>query len=184
MNAPVRQGDWMQTADGGQFWPVDPRADEISIEVISHALAMQCRYAGHCIRFYSVAEHCVHMARSRFVSYPNKPWALLHDASEAYLTDVIRPLKPHLTGYYEAEKRVMDVVIEKFGLASTMPSEVKNADNRILVDERAQNMVQTNHGWVSDGLEPLGVELRFWAPEQAELYFLDTYKKLVRGEQV
>lgn len=182
MNAVIRQGDWMQTATGGQFWPIDPRASEIDINVIAHALSMQCRYAGHCIKFYSVAEHCVHMAR--FVSNPNKLWALLHDASEAYLVDVPRPLKPHLPGYYEAEKRVMEAVIIKFDLAPIMPSEVKSADNRILVDERAQNMVQTGHQWVSDGLEPLGVILRYWSPEEAEIYFLDAFKKLIRGEAI
>lgn len=178
MNVPVRQGDWMQTSDGGQFWPLDPKPSEIRIEVIAHALAMQCRYAGHCIRFYSVAEHCVHMARA--VSKPNKLWALLHDASEAYLTDVIRPLKPHLPGYYEAEKRVMDAVIDRFGLASVMPSEVKNADNRILVDERTQNMVQTPHEWVSDGLEPLGVDLMFWPPDAAKMKFLSCFRTITQ----
>jgi hypothetical protein len=182
MNAPVRQGDWMQTMNGGQFWPMDPRPEEIDIRVIAHALSMQCRYSGHCLRFYSVAEHCVHMAR--YVSQPNKLWALLHDASEAYLVDIPRPIKPHLTNYYAAEKRVMEAVTEAFGLPELMPSEVKSADNRILVDERSQNMAQTDHEWVSDGLQPLGVVLRYWDPEQAKLYFLDAFHKLSRGESL
>lgn len=182
MDASMRAGDWMQTANGGQFWPVDPRPEEIEIEVIAHALSLQCRYAGHCLRFYSVAEHCVHLAR--FVNQPYKMWALLHDASEAYLVDVPRPLKPHLPGYYEAEERVMDAVIVAFNLPAKMPAEVKEADTRILVDERAQNMVQTDKPWVCDGLEPIGVKLQFWDPAKAEIYFLDAYWRLARGESL
>jgi hypothetical protein len=183
MNAPVtRAGEFMQTYSGRQFWPVDPVPEEVDIRDIAHALSMQCRYAGHCLRFYSVAEHCVHLAR--YVSTPNKPWALLHDASEAYLVDVPRPLKPYLPGYYEAEKRVMDVVAEAFGLSSVMPSEVKTADNRILIDERRQNMWPAFYegGWPD--VEPLGIELKFWDPEKAEIYFLDTFKRLMRGESL
>lgn len=57
--APARVGDWMQTYTGLAFWPLDPRPEEINIDDISHALSMQCRYAGHCRTFYSVAEHSV-----------------------------------------------------------------------------------------------------------------------------
>ena len=55
----ARKGDWMQTYTGRQFWPIDPRANEVHIEDIAHALSMMCRYNGHCRTFYSVAEHSV-----------------------------------------------------------------------------------------------------------------------------
>lgn len=172
-----RRGDWMQTYTGRKFWPLDPRADEIYIEDIAHSLAMQCRYGGHSLRFYSVAEHSVIM--SRFVSPANAMWALLHDASEAYLADVPRPLKRHLPGYKEAESRVMEAVCAAFRLPHDMPAEVHEVDNRILADEIRQNMKPMD--WHAKHDNPLGVEIRFWPPEQAELYFLDRFKKLTAG---
>ena len=63
MGPDARKGDWMQTFLGIQFWPMEPRVDEIQIEDIAHALSNQCRFAGHCSTFYSVAQHSVMVAR-------------------------------------------------------------------------------------------------------------------------
>lgn len=175
-----RRGDWMQTYTGLQFWPLDPREDEVDIRDIAHSLSMQCRYGGHSLRFYSVAEHSVHMAR--MVSPENALWALLHDAAEAYLADVPRPLKRHLPGYKEAENQVMRAICDHFGLPHEMPAEVHKADERILSDEIHQNM--TPMAWHAKHALPLGVELQFWEPPTAELYFMDTFRKLVRGERL
>lgn len=176
---PPRLGDWMQVASGGQFWPLDPRADEINIEDIAHSLAMQCRYAGHCLRFYSVAEHSVLMARHLAAAgSPDALWALLHDASEAYLVDVPRPVKPFLTGYKEAEARVMASVCDRFGLPILMPTEVHEADNRILVDEMSQNMTPPPVPWNIPEVG-LGVTLQLWTPEQAKAEFLATYWSII-----
>jgi len=182
-----RIGDWIQTYTGRQFWPLDPRADEIHIEDIAHSLSLQCRYAGHCKRFYSVAEHSVLLAR--YVSQPVKLWALLHDASEAYLVDVPRPIKPYLENYEDVERRLMYRIRDRFGLFSVkdkpsgvawaghMPAEVKTADMRICVDEKAQNMAP-GLMWGIDGLEPLGVTLQFWSPDEAERQFLACFGEL------
>lgn len=175
-----RKGDFMQTYTGLKFWPVDPRADEVDIRDIAHSLAMQCRYGGHSLRFYSVAEHSVHMARR--VSPANAMWALLHDAAEAYLADVPSPLKRHLPGYKEAEARVMAAVCEHFDLPPEMPAEVHEADGRILADEIHQNMAPME--WHMRHTNPLGVELQFWDPGRAEIYFMDTFRRLARGEEL
>jgi hypothetical protein len=172
-----RHGDWIQTYTGRQFWPMDPRADEIYIEDVAHALSMACRYAGHCRRFYSVAEHCVLMARQ--VAPEHRLWALLHDASEAYLTDVPRPVKPFLPGYREAEDRLMGAICERFGLTPGMPAEVKRVDSAILNDERAQNMCHSRFDWSIDPT-PLGVTLQFWEPAEAERQFLAAFADPVR----
>lgn len=102
----TRRGDWMQTFSGRQFWPCDPRADEVCIEDIAHALSMQCRFAGHVRKFYSVAEHCVRA--SWIVPDRFKLAALLHDAAEAYVVDLPRPIKrqPELRAYLHIEERV------------------------------------------------------------------------------
>ena len=57
------RGSWAQTFTGRQFFPLDPDPQDIDIVDIAHSLAMQCRYNGHTDRFYSVAEHCVHVSR-------------------------------------------------------------------------------------------------------------------------
>lgn len=173
---PVRRGDWMQTFTGRPFWPADPRATEIDIRDIAHALSMQCRYAGHCTQFYSVAEHCVLLANA---IPEQKLWALLHDASEAYLVDVPRPVKPSLTGYDVLEDAIMLQVAARFDLKPfTIPRIVKDYDFRMLVDEKAQNMKDGPHWGSIDGLEPVGVRLRFWDPGEAERRFLWMFEDL------
>lgn len=177
-----RHGDWMQTWSARKFWPLDPRSEEVFIEDIAHSLSMQCRYAGHCRRFYSVAEHSVLMARWLLPTHGPEIalWGLLHDSSEAYLVDVPRPVKPSLVGYKEAEAKVMAAVCERFGLAPDMPAVVHDADNRIIGDELVNLLPMA---WHERYNEPLGVQLRCWYPEQAEDEFLATFEALTgRGE--
>ena len=168
----TRQGDWIQTYLGVQFWPADPRPEEICLEDIAHALSMLCRYGGHCKRFYSVAEHSVLLAYN--VRRENRLWALMHDASEAYLVDVPRPIKPFLQGYREMEDGIMQAVRKRFRLPGRMPDEVKEMDLRILTDERQQNMNPAPAAWSTDR-ESLGVMLHYWTPEQAKFEFLRAF---------
>lgn len=168
----------MQTYSGLRFYPIDPRESEVDIGDIAHALAMQCRYGGHVKRFYSVAEHCVLLARHLYHVGPETAmWALLHDASEAYISDIIRPLKPFLLNYHVLEEHVMEVILKRYNLAKPMPDIVKDADNRIIADERQQNLVAIP--WDNEPGPPLGVVLRFWSPEVAEREFIRTFDALV-----
>lgn len=118
----MRTGEYIRTFTGRQFWPLDPRADEVEIKDIAHALSNMCRFNGHTKRFYSVAEHCVRVAdlfrvEGKF-GYPGL-LALLHDAAEAYLVDLPRPVK-HSGAlgrlFCEAEARVAAAVDRAFGL--------------------------------------------------------------------
>jgi uncharacterized protein len=174
----MRFGDWMQVRSGKKFWPMDPRAAEVDIADIAHSLSMQCRYAGHCLRFYSVAEHSVLISRwLRQNGHDGALHGLLHDAPEAYLVDVPRPVKPFLVGYKDAESKVWGAVAESQGISRIIPAIVHEADNRILADERAQNMAPTDDDW---GLpEGLGVWLEFWTPERARAEFLAEYWLLI-----
>ena len=172
-----RRGDWMQTATGRQFWPLDPRPDEVHIEDIAAALSKVCRFGGHCLQFYSVAEHCVHVANA--APAPFALDALLHDASEAYLCDIIRPIKPYLTNYLDIEARLEHVIATRFGLQWPLAREVKRLDNAILADERAQVMAPPPADWRLS--EPsLGVTLQFWSPRAAETKFIDAYRRFAR----
>lgn len=174
----ARHGDFMQTATGRKFWPLDPKPEEVFIEDIAHGLSLQCRYAGHCVRFYSVAEHCVLMARKlRWEGVDVALWALLHDAAEAYTVDVPRPLKRSLVGYKEAEAKVMAAIATRYGLAADMPAVVHDADNRIIGDELANLVPMPWHDRYTG--QELGVELRYWSPEKAEEEFMATFDALM-----
>lgn len=156
----------MQTFTGKAFWPLDPRPEEIDPDDIAHALGMLCRYGGHVADFYSVAEHCVLMSYA--VSPENALWALLHDATEAYMVDLPRPLKRHMPDYRLAETRLMVALCDRFGLPHEEPAEVVEADNRILLDERdAYLMLPPPLPWGIDHLEPLGVQFQGWGPADA-----------------
>jgi hypothetical protein len=172
-----RHGDFMQTYTGRKFWPMDPRANEVCIRDIAHSLSLQCRYAGHCRRFLSVAEHSVLIARwvRGQTDAQTALWGLLHDASEAYLVDIPRPVKPYLTNYKEAEAKVMAAVCQRFGLPLEMPAAVHEADERIIADELV-NLVRMQ--WHARHDDPLGVRLMYWSPAEAEEEFLETFKAL------
>lgn len=147
-----RRGDWMQTFSGGQFWPLDPRPSDIHLVDIANALARICRFGGHVtVPHYSVAQHSVLVVsivdRQRSVT-PSalRRAALLHDAAEAYVGDVIRPLK-HGGGPFDtdemkmAEKRIEWAIGERFGVdLVNLPQSVKDADNIALATERRDVM--------------------------------------------
>ncbi len=170
-----RRGDWIQTAMGRKFWPMDPRPDEVHLDDIAHALALTCRFGGHCLRFYSVAEHSVLLAR--LCSPEAALWGLLHDASEAYLVDVPRPVKRYLPGYKETERSIEVAIAARFGLPSDMPGEVKALDNAMLGAEQLQVMAPPPETWAAMG-EPARINLEFWGPEQARREFLTMFDAL------
>jgi hypothetical protein len=169
------RGDWMQLASGRQFFPLDPRPEEIFIDDIAASLSKLCRFGGHTRRFYSVAEHCVHVANAAWPQIALD--ALLHDASEAYLSDVIRPIKPFLSNYREIEERLEAAIAERFRLDWPMPAEIKRLDNAILADERDQAMATPPADWRLPE-PPHGVTLQFWSPEKAEYEFLAAFRRL------
>jgi len=171
------RGDWMQTYTGRAFYPMAPEVDDIDPLDIAHALSLLCRYGGHVSRFYSVAEHCVLMSWA--VAPEHALWALLHDASEAYLGDMIRPLKHALPDYQHAEDRLMAVICDRFGLDQQCPPEVKAADNRILHDERDALMAAPPLPWSAlENVPPLGVDIEGWAPAEAEQRYLARLREL------
>lgn len=166
-----RHGDWMQTVSGRKFWPLDPRPEEIHLEDIAHALSMMCRFNGHCTKFYSVAEHSVYVSRL----VPNKRidmlWGLLHDASEAYIADIVRPAKQYIQGYREAEDNIMNAVADRFFLPREMPFSVKQFDSAILADEVEQIMGPKPEDW-SLPFKPTGVVIKGLQPYEAKELFL------------
>lgn len=95
-------------------------AENICLEDIAHALSLLCRGGGHLKYFYSVGQHsinCAKEAKARGWSKRLQLICLLHDASEAYLSDIIRPVKIHLTNYLVIESKIMEKIWERFELA-------------------------------------------------------------------
>jgi hypothetical protein len=181
MTPETERGDWMQTFSGRAFYPLDPRSADIDTADIAHALSLLCRYGGHVHRFYSVAEHCVLM--SEWVDPENALAALLHDATEAYVCDVPRPLKRSLVGYREIEDRVWAVIAVRFGIDLVLPDQVKEADDRILLTERDALMPNTRYSWAQDWVyEPLPVVVAGWPPAEAERRYLDRLAALIDRE--
>jgi len=171
---------WIQVYSGKSFSPLSPTIEDIEIEDIAHALSLQCRYAGHCLYHYSIAQHSVLV--SRYVSQENKLWGLLHDASEAYLMDVPRPIKQHpeFQAYRDAEIRLMTCIALKFKLPLQEPEEVTIADARICMNEKEAIMRPSHREWVLKA-EPLpGIKIERWEPAAAEQVFLDTFHNLMR----
>lgn len=174
-----RQGTWMQTVSGKVFWPIDPRPEELDINDIAHALGMMCRYGGHCNRFYSVAEHSVLMASYAEANLGTEiaQIALMHDATEAYLSDVIRPVKAHLPNYREIEERLWLCIAERFSLPQVIPDEVHHLDNCILRDEMEALHMPPPMEWNIPN-QRLGVQITGWEPKFAGWAFLGMYQKL------
>ena len=101
-------GDYIWTATGGRFFPQDPKPEEVELQDIAHALAHTCRWTGHTHRLYTVGEHSLHVAEIAECLALTRAWradvtpeeavlyALLHDAHEAYLPDVARPVAHYM----------------------------------------------------------------------------------------
>lgn len=137
-----RHGDWIQTFTGAQFYPLDPRPEDVFINDIIHHLALVNRFSGATTEPYSVAEHSVRV--SQYIaeiggSLQDQKCGLLHDASEAYIADVTRPVKRSLDmlSYRVIEERLMRCIMTKFGLPSlSEPTIVRLADDTLLATEK------------------------------------------------
>ncbi|GAB6105495.1 MAG: phosphohydrolase [Blautia sp.] len=131
----------MNTFTGLQFDPLKMTVRDVSLKDIAHALSFLCRGGGQTLFFYSVAQHSLNCAREAHA----RGWSermilacLLHDASEAYISDIIRPVKVHLANYLEIEEMIMNVIWKKFNLDDLSSEENamwKQIDNDILSAE-------------------------------------------------
>lgn len=165
------------------------RPDDVWIEDIAHALGNQCRYSGHTREFYSVAEHSVRVAH--ILEESGQPWeivlfGLLHDAAEAYLVDLPRPLKRDSAlgaAYIEAEERCLRAVMCHFGLWRPEPPCVRAADLTMLATERRDLMPGDDVWEVIADVAPLPEQIEPWEPRDARETFLFEYHRF-RGYQM
>jgi hypothetical protein len=177
------------TSRGRHLDLLDPRPDDVDPEEIARALGNQCRYNGNVLRYYSVAEHSVHIAehteregRSPVLCLA----ALLHDAHEAYLGDLTVPAAavifdgdPVALARWRAAKRRMDAVIcERAGIdpGYLYRVHIHVADASILLDERDALLTPHPDPWPGfEDVVALGVGIECWPPEEAARKWLDAY---------
>lgn len=172
-----RTGDWMQTVTGVQFYPLDPRPEDVNILDIAAALAKQCRFGGHCDWHYSVAQHSVYVSHQ--VEPEHQLAALMHDATEAYCVDVPRPLKRSLIGYDKVESRIWQAIATKFALPLRLHPSIHEADEAVLLAEKAQIMRPGPAWTMNTRAEPAPIKISMWTCDQAREAFLSRFEALV-----
>jgi hypothetical protein len=167
---------WIETFTGKRFEFLDPKHDQIDIRDIAHSLAYTCRYTGHSKKFYSVAEHSI------LVSYlAIDPLAgLLHDSSEAYITDIASPIKPHLANYKELEDNIMNKIAAKFGFTYPLDHDIKDCDATQLKTEAKHLLHSKGQPWayLYPTKRPHGITPNCWGPEEAEKKFLERFEEV------
>lgn len=173
-----RKGNWMQIYSGKQFWPFDPRVGDFDIIDIATALSRLCRFGGHTKRFYSVAEHSVYVSHCVAEENPELAlWGLLHDGAEAYIQDLIRPVKYAIPQYKEIEEVIERAMAEQFGLEFPMPVEVRKADLAVLLAESRDIMLPPPSPW-EEKSEPFSMYIEGLHHDDAKDAFLGRYYDL------
>lgn len=186
---PARKGHWIQTYTGVAYFPADPRVEDVRLADIAHALSQTCRFSGNCDRFYSVAEHSVYV--SQCVPPEHALDALMHDAEEAYIGDMTRPVKEifrshGITLFDELAALNWSVIAEKFGLSPELPECVHIADSRVLLAEKEQIRGPSPDHWTGyrlEGLTPAPVTIRGLAPPAARMLFMHRFGELLRRRE-
>ena len=174
-NAPTADDPRIKTATGptillssGHYFDLlDPAASRFTLGDIATGLGNTCRFAGQCDGFYSVAEHCWHAS---FLVPANLAFAaLMHDAAEAFVGDVTRPLKSLLPAYREIESRIDGVIADRFALADLCRHRlVKEADVRMLAREQQVLMPAHADEWtILSGVDVPDVTIGRWSPHEA-----------------
>jgi uncharacterized protein len=174
-------GGWMQTRSAKAYHFEHPQQSSIVIGDIAHALSNICRYGGHSRAFYSVAEHSVLVSLVVEKTHPEHAFAaLMHDATEAYVGDVPRPLKALLgRAYAELEKAAWLAICRKFGINPFLHECVKAADNAVLLAEKDVLLDEPPIPWTwAAGLTPADVAINCWIPRVAKMVFIDRFREL------
>lgn len=190
---------WIQLYSGAPYWPLAPEECAIGIHDIAHALANNNRFNGHTREPYSVAQHSVHVSElceeelnrgaiiTCDVAALQLPlYGLLHDASEAVLHDIVRPIKGDFRIgnylYTAVEARIQNQILKSFGLAppaEQVASIVARADNILLVTEQRDLMRPCKIPWHAIDAQPLDRPITPWPWREAKERFLVRFYELI-----
>lgn len=191
-----RFGAWSQSYSGERYWSLDPLPEEVHLVDIVQGLVNAARYRGQTKFFYPVLTHCVLVSRAVEQRALEKGWSfqaskdaafegLLHDASEAFLGDVARPLKRMRTmrEYRNVEAKWEHAINNAFNIQPTKQTTklVKEVDTRIVLDEiwvLMKDPTMWERSGRYPGLEPLGIEIPNWTREECIRQFYTRYNEL------
>ena len=168
---------YVSTFSGNRFYPLEPRIDHVAIEDIAHGLAYQCRFNGQTCEFYSVAQHSLVVAA--LVPPRLALAALLHDAAEAYLGDMVKPLKVLLPAFAEIEEKVTDIIAATYAIDFSDYAPIKRADLVALATEKRDLMPHSVERWAYlDDIRALPDRIEPWGPGEAKRRFLAEFARL------
>ena len=161
----------------------NPDPASIRLEDIAAALSKICRFGGHSPRFYSVAEHCVHataLASSDGFTGDALRAVFLHDATEAYVGDMVKPLKVRIPRFGEAERRFEEAIQSAVRVDfSRWKNVIKRFDHAMLKAEKTVMWPEDTEIWDGFGdIEDRVVGFQFWSPEEAEIRFMEVAETL------
>lgn len=174
-----RKGNWFLTYTGRQFWPLDPRPEDIDIRDIAHHLSLICRFNGGTRVHYSVAQHSIIVAR--MLPSELKFYGLMHDSPEAYIGDMVRPLKRSQPDFCKVEDLIWSIIALKYNIVAAQypvnAARVKLADNIALMTERRDLLVKSPKLWTTKA-DPLPDVIKPMTPHEAEVQFLEMFDEL------
>jgi 5'-deoxynucleotidase YfbR-like HD superfamily hydrolase len=170
----MRAPSYIHTYTGLRFHLLNPSAREMRIEDIAHALSQICRFSGHTIKHYSVAQHSCLVSDA--LPKPFKLCGLLHDGTEAYMNDTITRIKQMMPAYRRLESRMERVMASRFGIPYPFPRAVKRMDRVLLATELRDLFKDADHRYLR--CEPLRVRIQPWTPKRAEREFMRRFRVL------
>lgn len=176
-------GNTIKVAAGHYVDLANPSPESIDIGTIAAALSKLCRFGCHCPRFYSVAEHCIHataLAASEGFVGDGLLAVFLHDAAEAYVGDVVKPLKVMLPDYAIVEQRMERAVSKAFGADfERWADTVKRFDRMMLKAEKLTLWPDDREEWTGFAeIDVRQVKFQFWMPDDAERHFISNAEVL------
>lgn len=182
-------GNTIRLRSGRYLDLLNPQPDQFTLADIAGALSKICRFGGQIDGWYSVAEHCVECYSQAWLDGAGplvRRIALLHDAAEAFVGDVVKPLKALLPEYQRVEQRIEAVIAAKYGLfGDTLEAteaawaEAKEIDRAMLIAERRAMFTRDDVLWTGEAdVRPLAVRFNRWEPPRAELMFAEAARRL------
>jgi hypothetical protein len=184
----VKEAVTSLTFTGKRWSLLDPRVEDVCLEDIAHALAHQCRFNGHVLSFYSVAEHAVHVAIEVLRRTGDPKVALRglhHDDEEAYTGDMISPLKQVMPTFRIVAQLNQKVIMQALGLPPTEPDIVKLVDKLMLATEQRDLRAPWPEKKTKGALDHITLRTGM-DPNKAKEKFLATHEylmSLVRGDR-
>lgn len=175
--ADIIEKSWVVTLSGQRFNILKPEPTDVRLEDIACSLARQARFNGHTRFFYSVGQHSCLGAQ---VS-PTKDIGLLmlfHDATEAYIGDLVSPVKRLLPDFEIIESRIHWAICQRFGLELPTPKVIKQIDRRLLATEVRDLITKDLASWGIGADEPYDFPVIPWPPEVTEARFLELARSM------